>query len=56
MNCTVTKDGKTVAEWEGILDVDSGQMLFLNASTASPRYVILLTCSNINLEGDSRAS
>jgi len=26
---TVTKDGKPVAEWEGILELDSGQVLFL---------------------------
>lgn len=29
MNCFIRKDGKNFSEWEGILETDSGQVLFL---------------------------
>ena len=55
---TVEKDGKAVAEWEGIVEVDSGQVVLLECEhcVTSVLYSTLLTFPNTNLEGDSRAS
>jgi len=55
---TVEKDGKAIAEWEGIVEVDSGQVVLLECKhcITSVLYSILLTFSNTNLEGNSRTS
>jgi hypothetical protein len=50
------KDGKAVVEWEGTVEVDSGQWCCLNAFNMSLLCLILLTFSETNLEGDSRTS
>lgn len=51
---TIKKDGKTVAEWEAIVETDSGQIMLLECKHCVTSVLYSLTFSNTNVEGDSR--